>query len=175
MFIWLIFVLLVQEKQPYVSKAAQKKTEYDKTLAAYKQKQVCGYKVCFLKVLLLTISKIWTAVFWWLLLTMMGIDAEWFYLRMMMRRLKLRSQISPSPRSTMMMKTRMYVLEQTGQSFCFLCWPVDWIVAWIAYWGWPWLSLLEFSHVLVLTMMLCRKMKIWRTKFLYLYYRCGNH
>jgi len=27
------------EKQPYVSKAAQKKTEYDKTLAAYKQKQ----------------------------------------------------------------------------------------------------------------------------------------
>ena len=56
MFIWLIFVLLVQEKQPYVSKAAQKKTEYDKTLAAYKQKQVCGCKVSPLKLLLHTLS-----------------------------------------------------------------------------------------------------------------------
>lgn len=30
----------MQEKQPFVSKAAQKKAEYDRTIASYKQKQV---------------------------------------------------------------------------------------------------------------------------------------
>jgi hypothetical protein len=57
--------------------------------------------------------------------------------------------------------------ETNWREFLFLmlaCWLL--IVAWIVYWVWTWLTLLEFSHVLVLTMMLCRKMKIWRTKFL---------
>lgn len=30
----------VQEKQPFMTKAVQKKSEYDKTLASYKKKQV---------------------------------------------------------------------------------------------------------------------------------------
>jgi len=30
----------VQEKQPFMNKAVQKKSEYDKTLATYKKKQV---------------------------------------------------------------------------------------------------------------------------------------
>ena len=36
----------VQEKQPYMSKAVQKKSEYDKSLSAYKSKQVHGVERC---------------------------------------------------------------------------------------------------------------------------------
>lgn len=32
--------MAVQDKQPFVTKAAQKKAEYDRTIASYKQKQV---------------------------------------------------------------------------------------------------------------------------------------
>jgi hypothetical protein len=39
-FLYNFTVLCLQEKAPYINKATQKKTEYVKTLAAYKQKQV---------------------------------------------------------------------------------------------------------------------------------------